>query len=374
VEATPPRISPSKRRLFIAAVLALSFAVAETATAAFYRTEKGRRYEKLRLRLLGLGRSDFQKAIGQPYLLYIPTPNLVEDGVRQHNEQGYRGRAVPMRRTPGVLRVLCLGGSTTYGWGVARPEETFPARLEEALARRRPGGPAVEVINAGLPWGTSAELLTHYCFKFHYYKPDLVIVDTGGNDALPLLQTFYQPDYSHTRQQMPDPKPLPSGTRWLLHSRLASLVAILAFFGPLDEGTIAFVRTEPGPPPASWYPGRPVGPDGRPFVPRDENAFVHNVETLVTLAKADGAKLLLVPFRSAPNNGYAAPIQEKIVQHEELLRGIAQETSSSWAPFPASVISPGDWVDNCHLNGEGERQKADYLLPWVERALGLAGE
>jgi lysophospholipase L1-like esterase len=48
---------------------------------------------------------------------------------------------------PGVFRILALGDSTTFGWGVAQ-EQAWPAQLEAVLRAR---GVAVEVINAGVP-------------------------------------------------------------------------------------------------------------------------------------------------------------------------------------------------------------------------------
>jgi lysophospholipase L1-like esterase len=141
----------------------------------------------------------------------------------QHNPQGYRGRAVSVRRDPRVLRVLCQGGSTTYGWTVDRAVETYPAQLEEVLSESLPSGYSdVEVINAGLPWGTTAELLNHYHFKSHYYQPDAVIVHTGLNDAQAFYMEHYHPDYSHWRRQMGDGLALPAETRWLLGSRAFS--------------------------------------------------------------------------------------------------------------------------------------------------------
>ena len=123
----------------------------------------------------------FQRAIGQSYLNYVPAPGYTDEGGIQHNEQGYRGNPVTFQRRPGVKRILFLGGSTTYGWGIGRADQTYPAYLEHLINQALlPSGGKVEVINAGLPWGTTAEMLTHYHFKFHFYRPDLVILNPGG--------------------------------------------------------------------------------------------------------------------------------------------------------------------------------------------------
>ena len=56
----------------------------------------------------------YQNCVPQPYLLYVPTP-LHKSGKNFHNAGGYRGDSVRMQREKNVPRILCLGGSTTYG-------------------------------------------------------------------------------------------------------------------------------------------------------------------------------------------------------------------------------------------------------------------
>ena len=55
------------------------------------------------------------------------------------NSLGLRGAEVPAKDG---YRILCLGESVTFGWGVSA-SESYPARLAEELG--------VEVINAGIP-------------------------------------------------------------------------------------------------------------------------------------------------------------------------------------------------------------------------------
>jgi hypothetical protein len=108
-----------------------------------------------------------------PYLLHPP---ITINGL------GMRGRDVPAGRTPGTLRIICLGDSYVFGWGV-REEETFPARLELHLARLGRG--AVEALNAGVPaYGTEQEL-DQLRETGPALRPDLVVLGLVLNDALP---------------------------------------------------------------------------------------------------------------------------------------------------------------------------------------------
>jgi hypothetical protein len=61
--------------------------------------------------------------------------------------QRLRGGDFSPKPAPGVTRILALGDSTTFGWGV-EDHESWPARLQARLDER---GLAVEVLNAGVP-------------------------------------------------------------------------------------------------------------------------------------------------------------------------------------------------------------------------------
>jgi len=308
----------------------------------------------------------FQRCIAQPYLLYVPTPEYSDQHGLQHNSQGYRGQAFPLKKKPGVVRILCMGGSTTYGWGVPQGNQTYSAYLQEFLSANLPAGvKGVEVINAGIPGGTTAEILTHYHFKFHYYKPDLVILNPGGNDARTLYVPYYHPDYSHTRKQMVLPRPLPPLGRHLMKSRLLSLMII-----PLLHGTYPsaepFYTYEGRPPAVPWY-SPTLQSKKNVSIPIEDVAFKHNLEMVLDEIKKDGAKVLLVPFRSSPVIQYWP--REGLVLEENILGELARKRNLGLAPYPATVVSKQNWVDDCHINAAGHKEKAAYLLPYVRQLL-----
>lgn len=310
-----------------------------------------------------------QNTIGQPYLLYISAPDYEHPRHGpQHNADGYRGKLTPMEKRDGVLRIICLGGSTTYGWSVDRPEQAYPALLEDLLRADLPAGYTdVEVINAGLPWGTSAEILTHYHFKFHYYQPDVVIINSGGNDANGYTYPYYHPDNSNWRQPMQNLRSLPERWRWLARSRFASYIILNVFYRDLIAGG-QFHIDGGAMPHAPWFRinGELVAEPRE--IPQERLSFAHNIETLVHELQRDSVKTLLVPFRAAPgayeNLGKHFELAQ-ILRHEEILRSFARQYSVGFAPFPAEAISPENWTDHCHLNASGEREKALAIQPYV---------
>jgi len=96
-------------------------------------------------------------------MILMPNPR---NGV---NEQGYRGRLVPQKKTSSLLRILNLGDSTTYGVGV-NSQETYSAQLETVLAEHSCNA---EVLNAGVPSYTSRQGWAALTLQWVPYRPDV---------------------------------------------------------------------------------------------------------------------------------------------------------------------------------------------------------
>lgn len=78
--------------------------------------------------------------------------------------------------------VVAFGDSLSAGYGL-KPAESFPVQLEAALRR---GGTPVRVHNAGVSGDTTAQGRARLGFVLRSLKakPDLVILQLGGNDML----------------------------------------------------------------------------------------------------------------------------------------------------------------------------------------------
>lgn len=115
------------------------------------------------------------------------------------NALGLRDDRALVPKKSGVLRVLVVGDSMTFGVGVER-EQAFPAVLERALAMSLHSRP-VEVVNCGcIAWGQREEigLLESLGPKL---RPDLIVLEfTVANDPLDDLR------YLDTEGLVPDPE------------------------------------------------------------------------------------------------------------------------------------------------------------------------
>lgn len=90
------------------------------------------------------------------------------------NEYGHRGRAYPLRKDPGKVRILVLGDSFTEGVQVGE-DDLFTALLERA-------DPRFEVLNAGVGgYGTVQEYLYLESSGLKH-NPDLVLLMIFDND------------------------------------------------------------------------------------------------------------------------------------------------------------------------------------------------
>lgn len=79
--------------------------------------------------------------------------------------------------------ILAFGDSLFAGYGLADPQLSYPAQLEAAL---RAKGINARVANAGVSGDTSAAGRQRLAFTLdqQQVKPDLVILELGGNDML----------------------------------------------------------------------------------------------------------------------------------------------------------------------------------------------
>jgi lysophospholipase L1-like esterase len=127
--------------------------------------------------------------VADPALIYKHAPHLRRDyqGVEvATNELGLRERDVEKKRA-GELRILLLGDSVTFGWGVP-VEETFGRKLETLLTARL--GRPVRTINAGVGSYNTVQEEAFLARFADLVDPDLVVLVYVSNDIEPASATF----------------------------------------------------------------------------------------------------------------------------------------------------------------------------------------
>jgi hypothetical protein len=102
------------------------------------------------------------------------------------NSHGLREREFPTLPERGVVRILCLGDSLTFGDGVA-VEDTYPKQLEALL--RKKGNAKYEVINAGVPSYDTWQEVVYFQEWGVQLRPRIVVMGFYANDPVPRPET-----------------------------------------------------------------------------------------------------------------------------------------------------------------------------------------
>lgn len=208
---TPAGPSPRKQRLFRAIMLAgVTLFVALAAVGAEFAARYHERHRTTP--------PDYFPSIYYPHrrLRYGLIPNLDYYGWFRINSLGFRGREVSVAKSAGVLRIVCLGGSTTFDTGTVGSARPWTEVLEAEL-RRRLGTEAVEVLNLGIGGATSLDSLIDLQMRALGFQPDLVIVYQGHND---LTYSIPPPRPQRSTLYPLEDRPRSSFMRWLTYHSL----------------------------------------------------------------------------------------------------------------------------------------------------------
>lgn len=203
----------------------------------------------------------------------------------QTNRYGFREREFEIPKPPGVYRVMVLGDSFTWGYGLA-PEERYAA-VAEARLNRASGGRRFEVLTFAIPgYSTISQrnLLEEYR---HEVEPDLIVVGFCLNDP-----QWRDQDYSIERHRLR--RSLPGRIAYRL--RLTAQEAGLRYTADLIDG--AFYGT------AERFGWIPAWPDAlqRAYEP-SSNEWRFFVQALRDIRRISDGLRLPPPMFAVLNSG-----------------------------------------------------------------------
>ncbi len=285
------------------------------------------------------------------------------------NSLGYRSPERPLEKPPGVLRVVCAGGSTTFDILAADDQATWPWLLEQEL---RAGGLAVEVWNAGFPGWTSLENLISLALRDRELRPDLVVFFQGINDLQPASNLPFDRQYETGHAELSrralgfELPPLRWHQRSLLLEKARDLLV-----GPADP----WQRMQP-----------PAPPRQAAIPPAAVEVFERNLRSFQALALVHGARLMWVPQairlragaldndRSYLANWISGLEPEAAPAELDKLNAVLRRLA---AEGPGRLLDPGyadwpdaEWDDPMHFSARGSQRFARYLSAAVAAELG----
>jgi GDSL-like lipase/acylhydrolase family protein len=233
------------------------------------------------------------RTTGHPYLAYVGKPNFrSKPGAKaqmSHDAWGLRANTHLPPKPEGVYRIVCLGGSSTYGHTPSSDATTWPARLEFWLNDLNEVGARVEVINGGMSGWSTFESTVNLAFRMLEWEPDLVIVYHSINDMRCALYDRAGPprmDNSHWRSIWPVVMSSPGET--VLEQSMTYLVLRKLFTSYVEGvdalGTYGIVNFDPADP----------DPYLRGDIPEQGfKNFERNLRSIQAIAKEFGAKVIL---------------------------------------------------------------------------------
>ena len=130
-----------------------------------------------------------KRAVPDPKQSFVHQPNSHGFFMGQDvkiNSQGLRDNEYSLAKPPGVYRILMLGDSTTFGWGVSLNETSAKILERELNAVHVPGIERFEVINAGVGNYDTVQEVNYYQTRGRDFHPDLVVLGYFINDAEPV--------------------------------------------------------------------------------------------------------------------------------------------------------------------------------------------
>ena len=127
------------------------------------------------------------------------------------NANGLRDEEIPFNKPEDEKRVLMLGDSVTFGWGVSQGE-TFSDRMEQIL--RQLTGSQWQFINAGVNGYNTEQEATYIRIEGMRYSPDFVLLIYVNNDG----DAIIDPNVTTWRRYPTWPPNLPEAMNWLKQS------------------------------------------------------------------------------------------------------------------------------------------------------------
>ncbi len=282
---------------------------------------------------------------GNPYLLWEMVPGQRQEvGVSSSiNRHGLRGPEWELEKPEGVRRVMAVGDSSVYGFGVY-DNEVFTAVLDERA------GDSVQVINSAVPGYSTFQTVNLLKIRSLALSPDVLVVGNLWSD-----NNF---DTMVDREMMAAYGTFGNRTS----RRIRSVLDLSAAFRIADY-LLRVKSREPDPNKVGWMEGRPEGGLARRV---EINDYARNMETMAELVHEAGGEVMFLILANqedlAPSgHGPAAWDPYRDVMRDTALRHGAPVVDVP-ALFRASGLGPSDlFIDAMHPSARGHELIADGI-------------
>ncbi len=364
------RISPKKRVLFGLILVLVGWGIAEgvhhfIATNRFKRVKARFESQKIYREDDRLGYSLkpgtwTNLSPGWEAVVQADGGKVAEEFIFTVNSREFRGPNFTIPRPPKTVRLVCFGGSTTFGTGCPRDDQTYPQLLARAL-NEKSSDQKIEILNAGVPGYRTTESIINLN-KFSKNEVDIALLYHAINDIVRGDDgKFYSEPLQHSRP--------PSRVERYRRRMRSSLFEVL--ISKIVGSEEKKIRKGTG---LLQYPNIDEG-------------FETNLKSWVQLCHKKGIVPVLLTFetRLKPNLNeeqkdelLAGPIfkiyfptysqmAEALKKYNQIIRKVAESEGVALIDLEGKIpYSKENWIDFCHLNARGTRLMVDLIRNEVE--------
>ncbi|HKK20059.1 MAG TPA: GDSL-type esterase/lipase family protein [candidate division Zixibacteria bacterium] len=266
------------------------------------------------------------------------------------NTAGLRGSDFDPHKSR--YRILALGNSCTFGWGV-RYQYIWTTRLQEILDRQSPG--KYEVINAGVPGYSSFQGKAFFENELYELQPDMVLIMFGWNDQWKAGLGISD------AEQKPPSRIILSVQNLLSSLELYQLARKLVLSSTDKPSTVMLYETQ-----------------GRRRVSPSE--FLVNLRSIISFAKAHHARPVLmippIPALKTYFPGLISPFHDLHQQYEDEIVAASKYEQVPLVDLQSAFDKYNDLFNNpsndpIHFNAKGHQVAAEEIaatiLPILEQ-------
>lgn len=276
------------------------------------------------------------------------------------NRWGLRGGDCSIEKPAGVLRVLCLGESTTFGQPGDDDADIWPAQLEQDLRR---AGTNVEVLNGAVIGFSVGQTRIRFERELERFNPDIVVIYHAATNIAAHARRQFSPGVTQASEswslaQMRDQYSLAYN---LLRSNTATLLASQfpgARHDRLDEKGVTF--------------------------------FEQELTSLVNMCRSNGAQVVICTFPRAFDPSQPEAVCGRLAQtalffnpqlsirgladaykrYNATIRRVATEDRLLLADLDGTLSTvPDNFIDSVHLSAKGHKQAADLIAETLKRSI-----
>ncbi|RJP28987.1 MAG: hypothetical protein C4533_04115 [Candidatus Omnitrophota bacterium] len=272
------------------------------------------------------------------FTVYDPPLPLEKDGI------GYFRRGKPAARTPapGVIRIICLGGSTTAN---VSTKIDYPQLLENKL-NSNTKGIKFEVLNAAADAFSSAHSLVNFELRLIYYHPAYIIVyhninDLSANYFGKKITSDYANKYMNNLFLAPECKI--GFYRVLFKSKLISYILASISYSLFDKQMQSKAEDVD--------------------IVYGKDIFRNNLMNIVAVARQNGIIPILASQAACfGKNNFSYINKNDFIEYNAVIKDVASKTGCIYVDsFSALNENPEYFIDLVHYSESGVEKLADVF-------------